>query len=223
MSHGQKDIQPIDNAERHPFNSFTREDVSVLHQEKGYDGFLAIEKLTLTHKTHSGDQTAPLVREAMTRRPVVAVLPYDPKRDQIVLIQQFRIGPFLHTGPLFPVEIIAGIIDPEDKSADITVRREAREEANLELTDIKCIHKLYPSPGGCSEHLSLYVGLCDASSVDGVYGVAHENEDILAAAVSYDTAQDLIASGMICDAASLLALSWLALHREALRTSLQLP
>lgn len=185
--------------------------------ETAYKGFFSIGKYSLSHETHDGDRTPLLTREVMLRKPVAGVLPWDPVKNEFVLVQQFRVGPFSGPGPVFPVELVAGIIDGEDGDPEETIRREALEEAGITLKAVHQIARFYPSPGGCSELMTLFVGLCDAPDGPGVFGVADEGEDILACPVSCNDALKLRDEGLICDASTLLALSWVELHGEKVR------
>ncbi len=122
-------------------------DVTVLTTERPFRGFFAVETVTLTHRRHDGAESAPLRREVFVACDAVTVLPYDPVRDRVLLIEQFRAGPLLRGDPRpWQVEAIAGRIDGADTPED-TARREAIEEAGLTLGALLPVAGYYPRLG----------------------------------------------------------------------------
>jgi ADP-ribose pyrophosphatase len=144
------------------------------------------------------------------------VLPYDPGRDEVVLIRQFRAGAYVAGHHPFIWEAVAGIIE-DNETAEAMVRREAVEEANLTITDMLPIHTFMLTPGACSEACRLFVGRVDASKAGGVFGLASEHEDILVTAMPFAEAYSLLERDQIDNAVGVIALQWLALHRDELR------
>ena len=120
---------------------------------------------------------AELSRELFVRHDAVCVLPYDPLRDRVVLIEQFRVGALGKVDNPWLIELVAGLID-KDEAPDQVARREAVEEAGLELGELWPITRYFPSPGGSDERVHLYIGRCDSEGADGVFGLAEEGEDI---------------------------------------------
>ena len=146
------------------------------------------------------------------------VLPYDPFRDRVLLIEQFRMGPYGRGDPQpWLLEAIAGRIDGAETPED-AARREAREEAGLELRDLLPASNYYPSPGAKAEFLYTYIGLANLpDGIAGIGGAQGENEDIRAHVVSFDVLMDLVASGEITAGPLVLLAHWLAARRPALR------
>ena len=155
-----------------------RDDVMLDDTEILHDGFFRMEHFLFRHRLYEGDWSPQLSREILVRSPVAAVIPYDPVRDEIVLIEQFR-GGIYASGDKNPwsVEIVAGIIEPGETAAEMAVR-EAKEEAGCVMTDVEKILDFYPSPGGSSEFVALYWGRVSTIGVGGFHGVAEEGEDI---------------------------------------------
>ena len=83
------------------------------------------------------------------RHDAVCVLPYDPQRDRVVLIEQFRVGALGKVDNPWLIELVAGLID-KDESPDEVARREAVEEAGLELADLWPVTRYFPSPGAAT-------------------------------------------------------------------------
>jgi len=189
----------------------------ILEQSSGYRGFFRLEKYRLRHELFAGGWSAEMIRECLERGHAVAVLLYDPKRDQLVLLEQFRVGALAFPGGPWLLEIVAGIIDHPGESTEDVARRETVEEAGCELLDLTPICQYLVSPGGASESITLFCGRVDAATVTpGVRGVAAEHEDIQVHVVSRAEALELLASGRINSAAPIIALQWLELNRAKL-------
>lgn len=193
-----------------------RGDVEVLEAATVYDGHFKIVRYRLRHRLFDGGWSRTLTREIFERGHAAAVLPYDPGRDLVVLIEQFRAGALDDERGAWLLEPVAGVIDPGD-SPEPTVRREAAEEAGLELRRLAFVCDYLVSPGGTSERVSLYIGEVDAAGAGGVHGLADEAEDIRVHAVAFDEAMRWLADGRVRAASAVMALQWLALHREELR------
>ncbi len=182
-----------------------------------YDGFCRVDKLMLRHSLYVGGMSETLDREITHRGEAAAVLPYDAGRDAVVLIEQFRPGPYV-AGWKNPwmVEIVAGTLEPGETPEELA-RREAVEEAGCILTDLIPIIHYMPSPGTSSESVHLYCGRVDAAGVGGLHGLDYEGEDIRARVVPVEEAFEMIRSGAIANAASIIALQWLLLHHADVR------
>ena len=193
-----------------------REDVDVIKREACFSGFYKLDRLRLRHRLFSGDMGPELNRELFVRHDAVCVLPYDAQRDCVVLIEQFRVGALDKSANPWLLELVAGLIDKDEVPEEVA-RREAIEEANLQLTSLWPITQYYPSPGGSDERVHLYVGRCDSEGAGGVYGLAEEGEDIRVHVWPLEDALAAVRDGRIDNAASIIALQWLALNRAEVR------
>ena len=191
-------------------------DVEVLQRETCFKGFYRLDRLQLRHRQFAGGMGPQLSRELFVRHDAVCVLPYDPQRDSVVLIEQFRIGAMDKSSNPWLLELVAGLIDKDEQPEEVA-RREAVEEADLELTALWPITQYYPSPGGSDERVHLYVGRCDSEGAGGVYGLAEEGEDIRVHVWPLEDALAAVRDGRIDNAASIIALQWLALNRAEVR------
>lgn len=189
----------------------------ILDQSVGYSGFFRMEKYRLRHELFAGGWSADISRECLERGHAVAVLLYDPDSDQVVLLEQFRIGALEFPGGPWLLEIVAGIMDDPDETTEDVARRETEEEAGCEFLDLIPVCRYLVSPGGTSESITLFCGRVDASTIkDQVRGIATEHEDIRLHVVSRTEALALLASGRINSAAPIIALQWLELNRAML-------
>lgn len=181
-----------------------------------YQGFFRLEQYTIRHTLFNGGWSEPLTRELFRRGNCVAVLLYDPHRDEVVLIEQFRVGAVLQPHRAWLLEIVAGAIE-EGETAEDVAYREALEEAGCQIEDLIEISQFYTTPGGSSEWITLFCGKVDASHVGGVHGLADEDEDILVSAVKFDTVFEMLEQGKIESGIPIIAIQWLYIHRQQLR------
>lgn len=193
-------------------------EVEVAAARPAHAGFFGLDVLTLRHRRFDGAMSDAIRREVFVSGDAVTVLPYDPLRDRVLLVEQFRAGP-LGRGDALPwqLEAVAGRIDPGESPEDCA-RREALEEACLVLGRLEKVGEYYPSPGAMTEYIYSYVGLCDLpDGVAGVFGQAEEAEDIRGHLLSYDAFMAAVAGGEIANAPLLLTALWLERARGRLR------
>lgn len=193
------------------------EDVQVLSHEQPYAGFFAVDEYRLRHTRFDGQPSPVLNRSAFVSTDVVTVLPYDPVRDRVLLIEQFRIAPYARGDrQCWGLETIAGRIEPGE-DLETTARREALEEAGLTLGPLTRVGGYYPSPGAKTEYIHAFIGQADLpDGCAGLGGLDVEGEDIRAHLVSYQRLIDLLDSGEIENAPLILSVHWLARHRETI-------
>ncbi len=199
--------------------SFNKKDVEILNKETLFKGFFRMVKYRFKHKRFAGGWSEPVEREMFERGHAAAMLPYDPIRAQVVIIEQIRVGALEHAQP-WQLEIVAGVIDT-DESAEQVVCREAVEEAGLTVGRIEKITSYYPSSGGCSEKLDVFIGEVDCSQAGGIHGLDCEGEDIKVHVMSRTEAYQLVKDGRIENGASIIALQWLALNYQPLQQQWQ--
>ena len=200
-------------------SEFTPQDVEIVSKETLFKGFFRMVKYRFKHRLFEGGWTQPIDREMFDRGHAAALLPYDPVTDQVVIVEQIRVGALEHAHP-WQLEIVAGIID-EGESAEDVVRREAVEEAGINVADLEKVTSYYPSSGGCSEKLDVFVGKVDASTAHGVHGLDYEGEDIRVHVVSREQAYQWVVDGTFENGASIIALQWLELNHQRLRSEWQ--
>jgi ADP-ribose pyrophosphatase len=192
--------------------------VEILRREVAYQGFFRVERYRLRHGLHSGGWSPELEREVFERGAAVAVLLYDPDRDAVVLVEQFRLAAHLAGFSAWQVEIVAGIVDRDGEGEPAVAHREAQEEAGLAIIgELMPIHRCLSSPGGTTETVALFCGRVDSRAAGGIHGVAAEHEDIKVVVKSYRDAMRLVRAQKIDNAFTLLALHWLAANRAMLR------
>lgn len=196
----------------------TNDDVEILSRERRYEGFLKVDVYRLRHRLFAGGWSPTLSRELMERGHAVCVALYDPLRDNVVLIEQFRIGAFASGHPPWMVECVAGMTAPDEDPVEVA-RREILEETGLIAGDIVPAGRALASPGGTTEAVAMFVAQVDSSAAGGIHGLAHEGEDIRVLVEPFDAALAAFFDGSrIGSSFTLMTLQWLALNRAALRT-----
>jgi ADP-ribose pyrophosphatase len=187
------------------------QDVEVIKEEILHRGYLRLERLTLKTRLFAGTWSNPYTRELVKRMQAVAALPYDPVRNKVVLIEQFRVGALWIKESPWLLELVAGVMDKDEKSEDL-IRREAREEAGLEILDLLPICRYLSSPGGSSEEVIMFCAKVDATKAPKFCGLPEENEDIRVHILDVDEAFSALHFGKIINAATIIALQWLELN-----------
>ena len=196
---------------------FQPRDVELLGKETVCKSHYRIDQYRYRNRKFDGGWSAPVDRDVFERGHAVGVLLYDPERDQVVLIEQFRIGAYA-AGRENPwhLEVVAGIFD-EGETAEDVARREAQEEAGCDIGMIERIQTYVVSPGGSSESVVLFCGSVDSSKAGGIHGLDDEAEDIKVHVLPADEAIRLADDDVIDNAVTLIALHWFGRHRDALR------
>ncbi len=103
-----------------------------IKRENCFKGFYKLDKLHVRHELFAGGMSKEISRELFVRHDAVCVLPYDAKRDEVVLIEQFRVGAMKKTSNPWLVELVAGLIDKDEQPEEVA-HREAEEEAGLKF------------------------------------------------------------------------------------------
>src|SRR5471030_2574926 len=113
---------------------FTSTDVDIIQQEVIYQGHLKLLKYDLKYRLFAGGWSPVVIRELFQSRAAVGVLLFDPIRDEIVLIEEFRLGALEQKSPWI-LELVAGIIEPNESVVDVA-KRECQEEAGCTVVDL---------------------------------------------------------------------------------------
>ncbi|MFQ6548509.1 NUDIX domain-containing protein [Aestuariibius sp. 2305UL40-4] len=197
----------------------TREVQSEGHTRK-HAGFFRFDEYRLRHGRFDGSMSGLLTREVFVGSDAALVLPYDPVRDEVVLIEQFRMGPFARSDPApWVYEPIAGLVDPGEDPSE-TALREALEEAGLTIDRLEPIAATYASPGAATDFFHCYLGFCSLDTAESwLGGEKDEGEDIRSHRLSFADAIALVDTGRINVAPLAMMLHWLARNRERLRTA----
>lgn len=180
--------------------TFGKNDVEIIARETLYRGFFSLDLYRFRHRLFNGQMSHEVRREIFERGHAAVLLPFDPVRDEVVLIEQIRIAAYDTSETPWLLEMVAGMIE-EGESVEDVARREAIEEAGLIVKRTKPVLSFLASPGGTSERSSIMVGEVDATTASGIHGLADENEDIRVHVVSREQAYQWVEEGKIDNAA----------------------
>ena len=197
-------------------------DVIIESEQQVWSGRFPLEVVRFRNRRFDGAMSATRTWELWRRGQAVALLPYDPTTDTVVLIDQFRL-PALAAGlDLVLVELPAGLCEPNEEPA-ATIRREMQEETGLQADRLEKIGQFLLTPGGADEVCHLFAGRvaapppADAEGIAGSFGLAAENEDIRVRVWPAGAAIEAAFAGRFTNVITALGLFWLAAKRDTLR------
>ena len=169
-----------------------------------YDGFFKIDKAVLQHEKFDGSMSKGLDRLNFDRGSTVAVILYNKINNSVVLVRQFRYLAYMDNGPGWLIECVAGI----KENGEVPVaRKEVLEETGCKVDELKYLTQFYPSPGGCSEKISIYLAYVESESEtkeEKYFGTG--NEDIQVIEIPLANAFEMIKNGEICDGKTIIGL-----------------
>jgi ADP-ribose pyrophosphatase len=191
------------------------EDVEILDRTTRYQGFFTLDTLRVRHRLFDGGWSQPMTRELFVRGAAVGVLLYDPDHQLVGLVEQFRVGALAEPSGPWVLEVVAGMMKPDEDAAAVA-RRETQEEAGIDQLRLEPICRYLVSPGGTDEVLTLFCGITDLRGRAGCFGLAHEHEDIRLHVLPEADVLAGLAAGAYNNAATIVCLQWLALNRDRL-------
>lgn len=187
----------------------------IVEQREAYRGFFSLDVLHLRHRLFSGGWSPVLKRELFRTRRAAVVLPYDPVRDVVVLVEQFRTGAMGAGQPPWMIEACAGLTEPGESAEDVA-RRECLEECGLEPRRLAFCCEYAASPGSMTEWVSVFVGEITAPEHGAVHGVAAEGEDIRTHVLPLAEALERIGDRRIVAITAVVSLLWLQANKARL-------
>ncbi|TRW47929.1 ADP-ribose diphosphatase [Aliidiomarina halalkaliphila] len=196
--------------------TFTQEDVDIQSKEPIYNGFFKVSRYSLRHRLFNGGWSEVMQREVMDRGHAVVVIPYDPARDCIVMLEQFRVGAIATSTTPWLIELVAGMVDPGETKEDVA-HRELQEEAGLNAQSLHFALSYLSSPGGMTERIYIYLAQVDSNEASAFGGLAEEHEDIRVQPTARAEVMSLLENGKVDNAATVIGLQWLSLHLNRFR------
>ncbi|GAB3115554.1 NUDIX domain-containing protein [Novispirillum itersonii] len=193
--------------------------VDVVQHETLFKSYSRLDRYLLRYEQYAGGMGPVVSREVLERGHAVAVLLFDPDRDCVVMIEQFRPGAYAAGMEPWLYEIVAGIIEDGETPEEVA-RRESVEEAGLEPQGLFRVQSWLATPGISSESIELWCGRVDSRQAGGIHGVEAEGEDIRVIAVPLPEVRENLRTGRYTNAATLVALQWLLLNEDDIRKKL---
>jgi ADP-ribose pyrophosphatase len=189
--------------------------VDLIEKTTPFTGYFRVDRYVLRFRRFDGSWSAPVTREIFERGHAIGLLLFDPERDAVGLCEQFRPGALAAGWPPWLVEIPAGIIDAGQSPEQVAIR-EAWEETGSHISAPLSVCRYLATPGGSSESMEIFAARIDSRHFSGVHGLAGEHEDIRIFALPLAEALTWIEDSRIGNAMTIIALQWLALHRQRL-------
>jgi ADP-ribose pyrophosphatase len=193
-------------------------DVAIERAERVWQGRFAVDVVAFRQRRFDGAMSGTRTWEFMRRGRAAALVPYDPVRDVVVLIEQFRFPAY--AAGLMPVmvELPAGLCDG-DETPEETIAREMQEEMGLSADRVERMGDFLLTPGGADELCTIFVGRVRApeDAALATFGLADEQEDIRRRVWPAAEAEAAAIAGQFQNAVTSLGLLWLAARRPALR------
>ena len=183
----------------------------IINKKNLYSGFFSLNKYEFIHQKHDGNWTGKVEREIFGGAHVATLLPFDPIKKEIILIQQFRAGVLSRYDEEYLYEIVAGIIDNNEKPED-TAKRECLEETGCKVKKILPIQNYFPAPGSSESYYHLFLGEIDSFEGERIRGLEKENENILVKAFKIEQVRKLLKDKKILNGLTLIALQWFFLE-----------
>ena len=188
--------------------------IQVENIQREYLGFFALNQISLKYSQFDGDISELKNRVILMGSEASLILPYDPVLDKVLLVEQFRIGPFCR-GDRAPwvFEPVAGIIEVGE-TPDEAAKREVFEEAGLEVTQLVKMGSGYPNPGEATSYFYNYIAIVDLSEYSpGIYGAKNEGEDIRTHVIDFNTVLNWSVSNKLRVLPLNTMVLWLALNK----------
>ncbi|MDC3131957.1 NUDIX domain-containing protein [Pelagibacteraceae bacterium] len=183
----------------------------VTNKKNLYNGFFKMNEISLKYRKYDGSWSNEIKRELFGGAQVSAVLPYDPIKKEIVLIQQFRPGTISRNTNNYLKEIVAGIIDPGE-SPEIAAKRECLEETGYKIKKLTSIQGYYPAPGSSESFYHLFLGEIESKNEKKIMGLDTENEDILVESFNINQVKKMMQDGELINGLTLIAIQWFFLN-----------
>tara|TARA_Y100001935_G_C17180992_1_gene445129 strand:+ start:104 stop:685 length:582 start_codon:yes stop_codon:yes gene_type:complete len=183
----------------------------IISKKNIYSGFFEMNEVILKYKKYNGSWSKEVKRELFGGSQVAAVLPYDPIKKEIVLIQQFRPGTISKNLNNYLNEIVAGIID-HGEDPEVAASRECYEETGCEVNKLIPIQGYFPAPGSSESYYHLFLAEIESFEGDRIMGLETENEDILVKSYKSSQVEKMLKKGEILNGLSLIALQWFFLN-----------
>ncbi|BAO56164.1 NUDIX domain-containing protein [Nonlabens marinus] len=182
------------------------------NEKIAYSGFLKVLRADVIHEAvHNGDSIH-ATRECLERGDSVAVLIYEKDTDSFLFTRQFRYPSARRNNP-WMLELVAGSIDG-DEEGQVAARREVKEEIGFEIQDLEKVMTYFPSPGGCSEQITIYYAQVNSSQqVTKEGGKTEEKEDIELVRIKKDEAKKMLQKGAFNNSISIIGLQWFFLKK----------
>jgi len=152
-------------------------------------------------------------REAYDRGNGAVILLYNKAQQTIILTRQFRMPTYVNGNEDgLMIEACAGILEQENP--EDSIKRETEEETGYRLLKVEKVMEAYMSPGSVTEILYFFIAEYDSGmKINEGGGVAEEQEEIEVLELDFQQAMEMVKTGEIKDAKTIMLLQYAALHK----------
>jgi GDP-mannose pyrophosphatase NudK len=187
-------------------NGVKIKDIQVLSKN-----WYVLRKVTFDYQMNDGTwQTQS--REVYDRGNGATILLYNTEKKTVILTRQFRTPSYLNgneSGML--IEACAGLLDRDNPEE--CIRRETEEETGYKVSNVKKIFETYMSPGSVTEILYFFIAeYTDDMKTSEGGGLEHDQENIDVLELSFERAFEMMTSGEIRDAKTIMLLQYARIH-----------
>jgi ADP-ribose pyrophosphatase len=190
-------------------------DVEILDESVLSEHFFTLKQYKVTHSSFLDGDCPPVLRERLEGKTAVSILLFDPRKDAIVCVEQFRIGLMGVADRSWSIETVSGFCDVAHEKPQEVAAREVTEETGCELQDLIEVGEFFVSPGSSTERITVFVGCVDSSKVSGVHGLAHEGEEIRPVVIPREAAVSQLFKELN-STSIIIALQWLQINLDEL-------
>ena len=188
-------------------------DIDLIKRKTLYKGFYELYQFTFRHKKYDNTWSKQIKREVFSGSQVATVLPYDPQKNELILIDQFRPGLINSKHEPNITEIVAGIIDEGENPEEAAIR-ECKEETGCDINKLKKILTYFPAPGSSQSYYHLFFAEVNSFKGSRILGKEDEGEDILVRSYPVDAVKLLLKKGKIINGLTIIALQWFFLNNK---------
>ncbi len=182
---------------------------TLVKKEELYSGYFKYLEAVMRYKKFDNSWSKKIRREIFERGDAVAVLVYDPKKDTLVMVEQFRAGATRHPKGPWTLEIVAGTLEENESPKNCAIR-EVKEETGIDLEgELVLISDHLVSPGATTERMWLFYAETDSDKAEGVFGLDSIGENTKVVKISRKKALKMIEKNEIFVASVILAIYWL--------------
>ncbi|SNR40445.1 nudix-type nucleoside diphosphatase, YffH/AdpP family [Lutibacter agarilyticus] len=176
------------------------------------DNWYKLDKVDFDYQTKDGKWQYQQ-RECYDRGDGAAILLYNPSKKTVILTKQFRMPTYLNENEDgMMIEVCAGLLDADDPLT--CIKKEAEEETGFKIDHPKKIFEIYSTPGAVTEKIHYYIAeYSDEMKISEGGGLEEETEEIEVIETDFNNALEMISTGEICDAKSIILLQYAQIHK----------
>ena len=169
------------------------------------ENWYKLDKVDFDYQTKNGAWQNQL-RESYDRGDGAAILLYNPSKKTVILTKQFRMPSYLNENPDgMMIEVCAGLLDADDPLT--CIKKEAEEETGYKINNPTKLFEIYSTPGAVTEKIHYFMAEYDANmKISEGGGLEEETEEIEVLEIPFDEAMEMIYTGEIKDAKTIILL-----------------